>query len=545
MIELKNVSKTFDSGTGEVDALKNVTLTINDGDIYGIIGMSGAGKSTLVRCINLLEKPSSGEIIVNGERLDTMSPAQLRAARRNITMIFQHFNLLMQRTCLKNICFPMELAGVKKAEAEKRARELLELVGLPDKANAYPAQLSGGQQQRIAIARALATDPKVLLCDEATSALDPKTTRQILELIKDINRKLGITVVIITHQMSVVEEICDSVAILPQDMSKERFDWLKTIAGQIIATPGCESNVKEIFDKTWELKQDPSMMIFNQFAEMGNPLWHYNVTGYALSDLFENVKKPGQRLAGACFTSGSAGTMSAGDLLKERYPGMKLAVGEALQCPTILDNGFGGHRIEGIGDKHIPWVHNVKNTDMVIDIDDEDSQRLLRLFNCKEGQEYLKTLGLSDEQIEKFTWMGISGIANVLCCIKFAKYYELTEDDVVVTVLTDSAVMYKSRVEELNEMYGAYSAQAAELDHNLHMLNLKTDNMMELTYPERKRVHNLKYYTWVEQQGMTVEDLNAQWYDVKNTWDAVHAQAKELDELINAFNDEVGLLKAL
>ena len=338
---------------------------------------------------------------------------------------------------------------------------------------------------------------------------------------------------------------CDSVAILPQDMSKERFDWLKTIAGQIIATPGCESNVKEIFDKTWELKQDPSMMIFNQFAEMGNPLWHYNVTGYALSDLFENVKKPGQRLAGACFTSGSAGTMSAGDLLKERYPGMKLAVGEALQCPTILDNGFGGHRIEGIGDKHIPWVHNVKNTDMVIDIDDEDSQRLLRLFNCKEGQEYLKTLGLSDEQIEKFTWMGISGIANVLCCIKFAKFYELTEDDVVVTVLTDSAVMYKSRVEELNEMYGAYSAQAAELDHNLHMLNLKTDSMLELTYPERKRVHNLKYYTWVEQQGMSVEDLNAQWYDTKNTWDAVHAQAKELDDLINAFNDEVGLLKAL
>ena len=214
MIELKNVSKTFDSGKGEVDALKNVSLTIQDGDIYGIIGMSGAGKSTLVRCINLLEKPSSGEIIVNGERLDTMSPAQLRTARRDITMIFQHFNLLMQRTCLKNICFPMELAGVKKADAEKRARELLELVGLPDKANAYPAQLSGGQQQRIAIARALATDPKVLLCDEATSALDPKTTRQILELIKDINAKLGITVVIITHQMSVVKEVCSHVAIL-------------------------------------------------------------------------------------------------------------------------------------------------------------------------------------------------------------------------------------------------------------------------------------------------------------------------------------------
>lgn len=221
MIELKNVSKTFDSGTGEVDALKNVTLTINDGDIYGIIGMSGAGKSTLVRCINLLEKPSSGEIIVNGERLDTMSPAQLRAARRNITMIFQHFNLLMQRTCLKNICFPMELAGVKKADAEKRARELLELVGLPDKANAYPAQLSGGQQQRIAIARALATDPKVLLCDEATSALDPNTTQSILRLLKEINQTLGVTIVVITHEMRVIEQICQRVAVIDQSCIAE------------------------------------------------------------------------------------------------------------------------------------------------------------------------------------------------------------------------------------------------------------------------------------------------------------------------------------
>ena len=222
---------------------------------------------------------------------------------------------------------------------------------------------------------------------------------------------------------------CESVAILPQDMSKERFDWLKSIAGQIIATPGCESNVKEIFDKTWELKKDPTMMIFNQFAEMGNPLWHYNVTGYALSELFEAVKKPGQTFAGACFTSGSAGTMSAGDLLKERYPHLKLAVGEALQCPTILDNGFGGHRIEGIGDKHIPWIHNVKNTDMAIAIDDEDSQRLLRLFNTPEGKTYMKDeLGMSDEEVEKMAWLGISGIANVLCCIKMAKYYELTEN---------------------------------------------------------------------------------------------------------------------
>ena len=214
MIELQHVSKTFENAGGRVDALRDVSLTIADGDIYGIIGMSGAGKSTLVRCINMLERPTEGRVIVNGQQLDVMTPAQLRAARREITMIFQRFNLLMQRTCLRNVCFPMELAGVKKAEAEQRARELLELVGLPDKAGSYPAQLSGGQQQRIAIARALATHPKVLLCDEATSALDPNTTRQILELIRDINKKLGITVVVITHQMSVVKEICTHVAIL-------------------------------------------------------------------------------------------------------------------------------------------------------------------------------------------------------------------------------------------------------------------------------------------------------------------------------------------
>ena len=338
----------------------------------------------------------------------------------------------------------------------------------------------------------------------------------------------------------------DSVAILPAEMSKERFDWLSKIAGQVIATPGCESNVKEIFDKTWELRQDPTMMIFNQFEEMGNPLWHYNVTGNALADLFEAVKRPGERLSGACFTSGSAGTMSAGDLLKEKYPKLKLAVGEALQCPTILDNGFGGHRIEGIGDKHIPWIHNVKNTDMAIAIDDEDSQRLLRLFNCPEGVDYMVgELGMSRADAEKMSWLGISGIANVLCCIKMAKYYEFTEKDVVCTVLTDSAAMYGSRIAELNEQHGAYSAHEAALDHGVHMLGLKTDSMLELTYAERKRIHNLKYYTWVEQQARDVKDLNALWYDTEGTWDAVHAQAAELDALIEAFNDEVGLLKRL
>ena len=244
MIELQHVSKTFETAGGRVDALKDVSLTIASGDIYGIIGMSGAGKSTLVRCINMLERPTSGKVIVNGQQLDAMTPAQLRAARREITMIFQRFNLLMQRTCLRNVCFPMELAGVKKSEAEQRARELLELVGLPDKADAYPAQLSGGQQQRIAIARALATHPKVLLCDEATSALDPNTTRQILELIRDINKQLNITVVVITHQMSVVKEICSHVAILDEGQVAEAglvgtvFAAPKSAAGRRLVFPG-------------------------------------------------------------------------------------------------------------------------------------------------------------------------------------------------------------------------------------------------------------------------------------------------------------------
>lgn len=214
MIEIKHLSKTFGVSGGTVDALKDITLTIPDGEIYGIIGMSGAGKSTLVRCINMLERPTSGEVLIDGKSMTELSQRELREKCRDITMIFQGFNLLMQRNCLKNVCFPLELAGVKKADAEKRAAELLELVGLGDKFKSYPAQLSGGQQQRVAIARALATHPEILLCDEATSALDPQTTQSILSLIRDIHDRLGITVIIITHQMSVVEQICTRVAIL-------------------------------------------------------------------------------------------------------------------------------------------------------------------------------------------------------------------------------------------------------------------------------------------------------------------------------------------
>lgn len=214
MIKLEHISKTFgDTGDG-VHAVKDVSLEIGDGEIFGIIGFSGAGKSTLVRCINLLERPTSGTVTVDGQELTALSEKELRQARKKISMIFQGFNLLMQRTCLKNVCFPMELSGVPKAQAEKKALELLDLVGLKEKASAYPAQLSGGQKQRVAIARALATDPKVLLCDEATSALDPTTTNSILALLKELNQELGVTVVIITHQMSVIEEICTRVAIL-------------------------------------------------------------------------------------------------------------------------------------------------------------------------------------------------------------------------------------------------------------------------------------------------------------------------------------------
>ena len=243
MIEIKHLSKTFQMKDGAVNALKDIDLTIPDGSIYGIIGMSGAGKSTLVRCINLLERPTEGSVVIDGTAMETLSPAALRERRRDITMIFQQFNLLMQRSCLRNICFPMELAGVKKADAEKRARELLEMVGLPDKANAYPAQLSGGQKQRIAIARALASNPKVLLCDEATSALDPTTTRSILRLIQDINRRMGITAVIITHEMAVVEEICSHVAILERGRMVETgtveavFSNPQTEAGRRLVFP--------------------------------------------------------------------------------------------------------------------------------------------------------------------------------------------------------------------------------------------------------------------------------------------------------------------
>lgn len=338
---------------------------------------------------------------------------------------------------------------------------------------------------------------------------------------------------------------CKAVAILPENMSKERFDWLKQVAGEVIATPGCESNVKEIYDKTWELRETrDNVVIFNQFGELGNHLWHYEVTGNAMNDIVKAEAGENGRLAGVCLTSGSAGTLGCGDFLKDQYPNSKIAVGEALQCPTLLNNGFGDHRIEGIGDKHIPWIHNVKNTDMVVAIDDNDALAMFKLFNEPAGKAYLKEQGISEDLIEKLSYVGISGAANILTCIKFAKYYELTENDMVMTVLTDSAEMYGSRLEEMQTERGRdYSEVDAAIDHNRSVLGLRTDSMEELTYQSKKRIHNLKYYTWIEQQKYDLDELNAQWYDYDNYWGKLHQMAPELDKLIEQFNERTGLIK--
>ena len=273
MIELRNLTKTFRTSNGDVEALKDVSLTIADGDVYGIIGMSGAGKSTLVRSINMLERPTDGSVLIDGRDLGSLSEKELRAERRNITMIFQGINLLMQRTCLKNVCFPLELEGVKKSEAKKRAEQLLKTVGLGDKLKAYPAQLSGGQQQRVAIARALATNPKVLLCDEATSALDPQTTHSILSLLKEINREMGITIIVITHQMSVVEEICSHVAILDNGSVVE-----EGLVSDVFASPRSDAAKRLVFPEAEEISTQAKpgetriRVVFNGAQAAGTPI---------------------------------------------------------------------------------------------------------------------------------------------------------------------------------------------------------------------------------------------------------------------------------
>jgi cysteine synthase len=333
---------------------------------------------------------------------------------------------------------------------------------------------------------------------------------------------------------------CESIAILPEGMSRERFEWLESVAGEIIKTPGSESNVKEIFDKCWELRESgQDLVIFNQFDEFGNYLWHYAVTGPAMVEVLESAMGPGDVYRGVTLTTGSAGTIGSGDYLKQVFPTSKVAAGEAIQCPTILYNGFGSHRIEGIGDKHIPWVHNVKNTDMAIGLDDEATMALTRLFNEPAGVGYLAKQGVKPDLIEQLPLLGISGIGNMLSAIKFARYYELGSHDVVLTVGTDSMEMYQSRLGELTTERGEFTELDAAASFHQYLLGTGIDHTHELSYYDRKRIHNLKYYTWVEQQGKTFDEIQAQWYD-PDYWTSIQTMVNSIDELIEAFNAKVG-----
>jgi cysteine synthase A len=332
-----------------------------------------------------------------------------------------------------------------------------------------------------------------------------------------------------------------SVAILPEEMSKERFTWLKEIGSEVYATPGCESNVKEIYDKCHELvAESDEYLIFNQFDQFGNSIWHYEITGFTIEDLFNKIKNENDKLTAYVSATGSAGTIAAGDYLKEKFPTMKVLASEALQCPTLLMNGFGAHRIEGIGDKHIPWIHNTKNTDFACAIDDDHPMRGLRLFNEPKGHEYLSNIGVDEKIISQLPKLGISCISNLISSIKLANYYEMNENDVIFTIFTDSAELYTSRLEEMNEALGSYSIKQAEIDWNISMKNQSIDYLKELSYYDRKAVHNLKYFTWVEQQGKDVEELNAQWYD-DQYWEERFSVVGEWDRLIKKFNEKVGI----
>jgi len=329
---------------------------------------------------------------------------------------------------------------------------------------------------------------------------------------------------------------CESIAILPEGMSRERFEWLSKIASEVIPTPGSESNVKEIFDKCWELRRSgQDLVIFNQFEEFGNYLWHYSVTGSAVEEVVAQLSRPGDAYRGFVSATGSAGTIAAGDYLKQRFPTSKIVASEAQECPTLLTNGFGAHRIEGIGDKHVPWIHNVRNTDFITAIDDRAVVNLARLFNEPVGKQHLIDSGVDEKLVGQLDLLGFSGISNVLSAIKFAKYNELTSRDIVVTVLTDSMELYRSRLTEMQEQYGQYTAADAQADDARYLKGQPIDFMQELSYYDRKRVHNLKYYTWVEQQGKTYEEIQAQWYD-PDYWLEIQAQETEIDARIEEFN---------
>jgi len=337
---------------------------------------------------------------------------------------------------------------------------------------------------------------------------------------------------------------CPSIAVLPEGMSRERFEWLEKIGAEIHATPGSESNVKEVYDKSFELKRarPDEVVILNQFDEIGNAIWHYVCTGQAIEEAYNKERKDKQRLTALFLTQGSSGTLGCADYLREKFPRIKVCAGEAWQCPTLLYSGYGAHRIEGIGDKHVPWIHNLKNMDMVADINDEFCIRLLRLLNEPSGKNYLKSKGVSEEIIDKLHLLGISSIANLIGSIKMAKYYEMNENDIVFTIATDSMELYQSRIEELQEERGEYTNNQAAVDFDTCLLNLATDHMLELSYWDKKRMHNLKYFTWVEQIGKDVEELDRQWYD-ENYWRDKYRSYREWDKLIREFNEKTGLLE--
>jgi len=337
---------------------------------------------------------------------------------------------------------------------------------------------------------------------------------------------------------------CPAVAILPEGMSRERFEWLQEIGtDEIIATPGTESNVKEIYDMCWKLRHErgDDIVIFNQFEEFGNAIWHYHMTGSVVEEIFQKHFSEGRRLAGFVSATGSAGTIAAGDYLRTQHPGLRVVATEALQCPTLLQFGFGEHRIEGIGDKHVPWVHNVRNTDMVAAIDDEQTMQLMRLFNEEEGRACLQREGVPEETISMLDRLGISCICNLAAAIKTAKYYDMTSTDVIFTPLTDSMELYASRMQEMEAEEGAYTERDADRHWARYLQGCGTEHVRELTYADRKALHNFKYFTWVEQQGRSSEELRELWDE--DFWTQIFSNdvVEEWDRLITAFNDATGL----
>ena len=345
---------------------------------------------------------------------------------------------------------------------------------------------------------------------------------------------------------------CPAVAILPEGMSHERFDWLQEIGtDEIIATPGTESNVKEIYDKCWQLRRErgDGVVIFNQFEEFGNAIWHYHTTGSLIEEIFSNHYRIGRhgeagRLSAYVSATGSAGTLAAGDCLRGHHPGIRVVATEALQCPTLLRFGFGEHRIEGIGDKHIPWIHNVRNTDMVVAVDDEQTMQLMRLFNEPDGHDCLRREGVDEATIGALGQIGISGLCNLVASIKTARHYDMDGRDVIFTPLTDSMELYTSRVEEMLEEHGPYSTHLADQHFGRYLMGIGPDYLRELNYTDRKALHNFKYFTWVEQQGRSSEELRELWDE--DFWSEIFSQqvVDEWDGLINAFNQATELVQA-